>query len=534
MLAFAPMPKPEFQVFDIPEFERRSPSNPRQSRLVRSPQGPRPIDRGETERGVGLPRPAGRGPVLRVPAIRPPAQRPPAGPPTLRVLQPRQIAELPELRTRRPLPILGILIVLALAGTVASFIWWLNQPRPAVGVFATYQIADPVPALIPPPAFDRARVMHKTKRGETFERVTAELGIKKEDTAHIIEAVRALPAEYDIKKPFKPGRVLSFELSSAGDLEQFAWQPEASRELVLHRTKTGAFAAKVQSLRGVSREHVAVGTIESSFAAAAAQNGVGYEVVDELVDLFSNRIEFNKDFRPGDRFTVIYRMPVLRDGSPVGDPQILAAALEVKGEHLVAARYVGSDGKARYFDEKGNELGNSFLRYPLKFSRISSYFSNARFHPVLGVTRPHNGIDFAAPIGTPVRTVADGVVTAAGNKGPNGNMVKIKHNDRYSTAYLHLSSISREIRVGARVHRGEVIGAVGMTGLATGPHLHFSFYDNEKYVNPLTTLLPMLDSLEAGIKIEANYLKKVLFTLDHYQRVTLSRFYAGKAETDSE
>ncbi|RIK99743.1 MAG: hypothetical protein DCC75_14300 [Proteobacteria bacterium] len=159
---------------------------------------------------------------------------------------------------------------------------------------------------------------------------------------------------------------------------------------------------------------------------------------------------------------------------------------------LVAIRHYGRDGAAHYYDEAGKALGNYFLRYPLKFTRISSAFTHARFHPILKTTRAHNGVDFAAPIGTPVRAVADGVISEAGYNGGSGLMVKIKHGSRYSTAYLHLSKIASGIRSGTRVSRGQVIGGVGMTGLATGPHLHFSLYDGGRYVDPLRSKLPSL------------------------------------------
>jgi len=147
-------------------------------------------------------------------------------------------------------------------------------------------------------------------------------------------------------------------------------------------------------------------------------------------------------------------------------------------------RHVGRDGRARYFDEKGKTGGGGFLRYPLKFSRISSVFSDSRFHPVLQRWRPHNGVDFAAPIGTPVRSVGDGIITHAGYNGAGGLTVKIKHSDRYTTAYLHLSQVERGLRTGMRISRGDQIGRVGMSGRSTGPHLHFSLYDDGKYVDP--------------------------------------------------
>ena len=297
-------------------------------------------------------------------------------------------------------------------------------------------------------------------------------------------------------------------------------------EISLRANKAGKYRATVAVVPTIRRERIGVGVIRTSFSAAAKREGVPQDVMDEFVDLFSDRVVFHKDFRPGDRFTVIYREGVNRRGNRGKETgSILAAALEVNNRQLIAAGYVGTDGKRRFFDQNGQLLGNAFLRYPLTFSRISSYFTRSRFHPVLKISRPHNGVDFAAPIGTPVRSVADGVVEFAGTAGGSGNMVKIAHGPRYSTAYLHLSRIDRSVRKGARISRGQVIGGVGMSGLATGPHLHYSFYDNGKYTDPLKISLPTLDSLSSGSKIDRNYLKRVLFTLNHYQTVKLNDFY---------
>jgi len=367
-----------------------------------------------------------------------------------------------------------------------------------------------------------ATVVHKVRKNDTFGQIVSGYGVNTADAGALSDTFAADPAN---AKMLQAGRMLQFSFGEQGDLQSAMIEPEPGKQLVLQRNSDGGFTSSTRTIHTERGERVAVGIIDSSFSAAATKAGVRYDIVDDLVDLFSNRVEFRKDFHKGDRFTVVYRDFVLSDGRPAGGSEILAAALEVNGEHLVAARYVGSDGKARFFDEKGTLLGNTFLRYPLKFSRISSLFTTARFHPVLKVNKPHNGVDFAAPIGTPVRTVADGVVEMAGRNGGSGNMVKIRHNERYSTAYLHLSSIAKGMTKGARVRRGDLIGAVGMTGLATGPHLHFSFYDYGKYVDPLSIKLPTLDTLDIGTRINAEYLKRVLFTLDHYQTVELEHFY---------
>jgi murein DD-endopeptidase MepM/ murein hydrolase activator NlpD len=152
---------------------------------------------------------------------------------------------------------------------------------------------------------------------------------------------------------------------------------------------------------------------------------------------------------------------------------------------FAVVRDVASDGTVRYFDEKGEMPTKAFLRYPVQFTRIGSMFSHARFHPVLKISRPHHGVDFSAPIGTPVRTVGDGTVVFSGYTPSTGYMVRIAHSSQYTTEYMHLSKISSDAKKGARVSRGSVIGALGNTGLSTGPHLHFGLFDRGKYVDPM-------------------------------------------------
>jgi murein DD-endopeptidase MepM/ murein hydrolase activator NlpD len=186
----------------------------------------------------------------------------------------------------------------------------------------------------------------------------------------------------------------------------------------------------------------------------------------------------------------------------------------VAGKHYAAIRQTRQDGSAVYIDEKGEVLGGYFLKYPVQFSRISSVFSDSRLHPVLKYRRPHYGVDFAAPVGTPVRSVADGVVVEAGRNGGAGIMLKIQHDSRYSTAYLHLSRITKGITVGTKVKRGQLIGNVGMTGLTSGPHLHYSLYDHGKYIDPLQAKLKLVNPDQ--VQVSRVKLKAELEKLEQY------------------
>lgn len=300
-----------------------------------------------------------------------------------------------------------------------------------------------------------------------------------------------------------------------GDIVEFQKKLAKGKTLILQGNSTDGYSSRIVEQGHLDQERVVVGTVDSSFALATARRDVPYDVVDEFVDLFSSRVEFRRDFQVGDEFTLVFSERRLDNGELVSAGPITAASLKLRGKMLAVVRYVGEDGKAYYFDEGGNLIGNYFLRYPVVFSRISSVFTDSRLHPVLGFRRPHLGVDFAAPTGTPVRAVADGRVVAAGYNGEAGNMIKIAHNGRYATAYMHLSRLSPGIRNGAVVSKGQIIGAVGMTGLATGPHLHFALFDRGAYVNPLKANLPVI-TLDKKNTISPSYLRVAVETLKRY------------------
>jgi murein DD-endopeptidase MepM/ murein hydrolase activator NlpD len=210
-----------------------------------------------------------------------------------------------------------------------------------------------------------------------------------------------------------------------------------------------------------------------------------------LSEMFGGEVDFNSDLRRGDGVQVLFDR-VVRRGEFVGYGDVRAAVLNVGRKRVTAIRYVGPEGKAAYYNEQGRSLRRQFLKSPLPFSpRVTSPFSYNRFHPVLGGARPHLGVDYGAPFGTRVNAAAAGVVEAAEWAGDAGRMVKIRHPGGYETAYLHLSSFGPGIRAGARVEQGALIGRVGQTGTATGPHLDYRIIKNGVYVNPVNELAKM-------------------------------------------
>lgn len=238
-----------------------------------------------------------------------------------------------------------------------------------------------------------------------------------------------------------------------------------------------------QVIESLPAERIASGIIARNLFESATESGVPAGMIDQIADLLGSRIDFRKDLRAGDSFSVLIGNSPGETGASA--QELLGVAIRNRGKLIAAVAKTSAQGRRYYVNEQGAPLENGFLRYPLAFSRITSTFTAARYHPILKVRRPHNGVDFAAPVGTPVRAVADGRIVKAGYHGAAGIMIRVSHGSRYTTEYLHLSRISRGLRVGSSVQKGTVIGAVGITGASTGPHLHFALFDRGRYINPL-------------------------------------------------
>ena len=236
------------------------------------------------------------------------------------------------------------------------------------------------------------------------------------------------------------------------------------------------------------RETKLYGEITSSLWNAFAGKELGAALAMEMSEIFAWSVDFF-GLQPGDWFKVVYTEEIV-DGTSVNLKSINYAVFNHQGKNYYAIPFEGSHGKIEFFDEEGNSSKKAFLKAPLKFSRISSGFTSARKHPVLRTVRPHYGVDYAAPIGTPVMAIGHGVVISKGYSGGAGNMVKIKHSNNYVSSYMHLSKFGSGIQQGSRVSQGQVIGYVGSTGLSTGPHLDFRIYQNGQPVNPVKVVSP--------------------------------------------
>lgn len=253
--------------------------------------------------------------------------------------------------------------------------------------------------------------------------------------------------------------------------------------LVVERGEEG-FRAQRQELANEIKEVSVSGTIDNSLFEDAVKAGADPHAVMELTDIFSWDIDFASDIRKGDTFNVLYEALYV-EGEPVRAVRVLGAEM-VNGGKKYNAVYFNEGKYNGYYDLEGKSLRRTLLKSPLRFRRITSYFSRARFHPIHKRYRPHHGIDYGAPIGTPIEAAGSGVVRFAGWKGGYGNFIEIRHSNNYSTAYGHLSKIRKGIRAGAKITQGDVIGYVGSTGISTGPHLHYEVRLGKRLINPLS------------------------------------------------
>ncbi|ATX82122.1 Murein DD-endopeptidase MepM and murein hydrolase activator NlpD, containing LysM domain [Mariprofundus ferrinatatus] len=266
---------------------------------------------------------------------------------------------------------------------------------------------------------------------------------------------------------------------------------DGSKRLHLQKEKGAEnWQATLDERRVLTRHRTASGVIVDSLFAAADKAGMDSRTTMNLVDIFAWDIDFARDMRTGDSFQLVYEERYNDEGKML-ESTILAAEFINQGEKFRAVRYEQADGKTDYFTPEGKSMRKAYLKAPVKFSRISSTFKTKRKHPVLGYTRAHRGVDYAAPSGTPIHAIGDGYITFVGWKGGYGRYVSIRHNNRnHTTAYAHLRSYAKGLKSGMKVRQGKIIGYVGMSGLATGPHLHFEFRSRGMAVNPLTVKHP--------------------------------------------
>jgi murein DD-endopeptidase MepM/ murein hydrolase activator NlpD len=325
---------------------------------------------------------------------------------------------------------------------------------------------------------------------DTLERIFRRLELSLADLA----SLRSMPELRAHLDRLRPGDLIRFNLKG-DEFVGFERPLSPSDTLKVERAADG-FATDVV-VNPLEREvRTTRGVITNSLFRAAEEAGLQDATALKIAEIFGWDIDFVLDIQPGDGFAVTYEA-LSQDGAPVGDGDILAVEFVNAGRRYRAVRYAPADGEPAYFTPEGASLRKAFLRAPVEFSRISSRFNPTRRHPVLNRIRAHRGVDYAAPIGTPVRAAGDGRVKFVGQQGGYGKVIEVSHAGGVLTVYGHLSRFAKGLSRGDRVRQGDVIGYVGMTGLATGPHLHYEYRVRGVHMNPQTVPLPTAEPIPA-------------------------------------
>jgi len=323
------------------------------------------------------------------------------------------------------------------------------------------------------------------KSGDTLASIFDSAGLPATTT----HAIAGLNEQTKSLRYIKPGQKIHILQDDVNRLRIMKYIPDITKMLTIQRNEDQSYSSKITNYQLDAFPVFREGVIENSLFEAAAEGNIPESVIMDLAYIFGWDIDFTLDIRRGDRFGVVYN-ELYKDNVKIRNGQILAAEFVNNGKLYKAVYYTDPQGNGDYFDEEGKSMRKAFLRSPVEFARISSRFSNKRWHPVLSKWRSHKGVDYAARRGTPIRAAGDGKISLVGTKGGLGRAIFIRHGGRYTTVYGHLNGYARGIRTGKAIKQGQIIGYVGSSGLATGPHLHYEFRVNGVHRNPLTVKLP--------------------------------------------
>ena len=403
---------------------------------------------------------------------------------------------------RSPVLFLAIGLLLIGACVLIGVRLFLHPPPEPQARAADFEIVtDPVPLALPEP------ITITLGKGKTLSGILAAQGLSDDALAQIIQALRL---HLNLRR-LQPEDTLRLHRDRDGAVAKVVYR-QSPLDIVEVDREEHAWVAHRRDVAIEQRVTLVAGTLEDNLFDSIERLGEGPQLVLDFAEIFTWVFDFSADSQPGDRFRMLVEKLYVADQF-VEYGHILAAEYESEGT-VHTAVYFRDKKRGGYYTPDGESLRRAFLKSPLEFSRISSGYSHRRRHPVLGGVRPHLAVDYAAPVGTPIRAVADGVVKFAGRKGGYGNTVTLGHRANYQTMYSHLSRFGKGIRRGVRVRQRQVIGFVGSTGLSTGPHLDYRVIKNGRFVNPLNhEFLPgepiALSSQKAFLSVRDSFLQEM-------------------------
>ena len=366
------------------------------------------------------------------------------------------------------------------AGTLQAL---LDEKIEIISEIAPQESTQPLPSL------DESRlVWHdvKIRNGDTLSHIFRRLGLSGTEAVKVANA----PAENWLKSGLKPKQEFRIAITEDGKFAALEVSNLPTAQLRTVIAQDNEYLAGYRKLKSEVQEHYACSKIRINLYEAAKAVKLPSSVVEEFANIFASRIDFSRQLRKGDEYCVIYEQTYLK-GNPANGPRIVAAYLRQKNDLIQAFRYTREDGHTIYFDQNGLNMQGHFLRSPIKYARVTSVFSDNRFHPVLKKHRKHKGVDYGARRGTPVRATAHGFVVKRSNDAGYGKMILLRHGSSYETVYAHMSKFGNGTAPGSRIKQGQIIGYVGKTGLATGSHLHYEFQVNGVHRDPLNYDMPM-------------------------------------------
>ncbi len=361
----------------------------------------------------------------------------------------------------------------------------------------------------------------RPRSGDSMATIFKRLGL----TAQNLQLVMQKNPYAKALTAIKPSQELKF-LINKNKLEKLIIPMNTIQTLTVYRDGA-VYKTKVDSKKVKTQERYVTGVVKGSLFGTAQQLGIPRKLIQQMTTILRKEIDFSRSVRSGDKFSIAYETLYVEE-KMVGIGDVVAVSYTNQGKTAEAVRHISRNGTRDYYTPKGESFKKAFSRYPIKFSHISSTFTTSRYHPILHYKRAHKGIDLAAPIGTPIQSVGDGTIVNIGRHNGYGNMIEVKHDKTYSTLYGHMLRFAKGLSKGSRIRRGQVIGYVGQTGLATGPHCHYELHVHNQPRNPTTTYLPTASPVPA--REMAQFKAKVRNVFAHMKSMEKTK-YARKSKS---